>query len=119
MAVPFRPLVATRPTVLPETGNAFGQFTQGLFNGFGTGQARHQEDEVRDLMAEAASVFGSSLGNLMDDPSRAGPDREWTADELNLLQRMMRHPETRDWAREIMAAGPGPGPGPADSAAMS
>ncbi|MCW5714869.1 MAG: hypothetical protein KIT43_10195 [Bauldia sp.] len=107
MAIPFRPLVAARPRVLPATGNAFGQFAQGLYSGFGAGQARAREDELPALTMEASEVFGSAaLGSLMEPPDPSGSHRSWTPDERALLERMLRNPGTREWAQQILAVGP-------------
>jgi hypothetical protein len=103
MAIPFRPLAAARPRVLPTTGNAFGQFSRNLYDGFRSGHARAQEDEVPDLLTAASRVFGTpALGDLAAPPEAA----PWGEEAWGLLEQMMRNPGTRDLAMQIAARGP-------------
>lgn len=103
MAIPFRPLMGTRPRVLPTTGNAFGQFSRNLYDGFRSGRAHAQEDQVPDLLTAASRVFGSpALGDLAA-PSNT---EAWGDEAWGLLEQMMRNPGTRDLAMQIAARRP-------------
>lgn len=93
--LPWRPLYSSPPQVMPQSADAFGQFTRGLTSGFTAGRTRAQEHEVPELMAAAAA-----LGDLRPEGIR--PD-ELDDEAFAPWYRIAGNPYTRELAMRLLA----------------